>query len=381
MPHTFTREELYELVWSEPVIKLAARYSLSDVGFAKACKKGNIPRPPRGYWNKLVVGKKVTRMQLPPRGICMSDEITIGAGRFYYPKIDDQVLLNNELSQPPEFLQSLSDVHEVVEKLVSGIIFPKSLKRPHRLLQKLLEEDECRKQYCLGENWVLERERPRFDSRFEQRRLRLINALFTGASLLGFNPDIRTKTAGALLIKVNDTRVSFSIDPPNKENWEDYDRIPITQDNPKMRFEITFCSLSEEYRGTWDDTDKTKLENMLPAIFQQIIFSAEIQYRQDLVERYERLKEYKAYLEEKEHQRIEAEIRAEIERQKALEQARIDKLLADAENFRKARDIRRYVSEVLKEVKSNEVDDWAKWAEEQANSIDPVRMKTYLAHE
>lgn len=381
MPHTFTREELYELVWSEPVVKLAARYSLSDVGFAKACKKGNIPRPPRGYWNKLVAGKKVTRMKLPSRGIGMSDEITIGARRFYYPQIDDEALLNNELSQSPEFLQSLSDVHEVVDKLVSGIIFPKSLKRPHRLLQKLLEEDECRKQYCEGENWVFEWERPRFDGRFEQRRLRIINALFTGASLLGFNPDIRAKTAGALLIKVNDTRVSFSIDPPNKENWKDYDRTPITQDNPKMRLEITSCNLSEEYQGTWDDTDKTKLENMLPAIFQQIIFSAEIQYRQDLVERYERLKEYKVYLEEKEHQRIEAEKRAKIERQKALERVRIDKLLADAENFRKARDIRQYVSEVLKEVKSNEVDDWAKWAEEQANSIDPVRMKTYLVHE
>ena len=48
--HTFTRQELYDLVWSEPMIKLAARYKISGNGLAKACRRADIPVPERGYW-------------------------------------------------------------------------------------------------------------------------------------------------------------------------------------------------------------------------------------------------------------------------------------------------------------------------------------------
>jgi len=35
----FKREELYEMVWAKPVTKLAKSHGLSDVGFAKICRK------------------------------------------------------------------------------------------------------------------------------------------------------------------------------------------------------------------------------------------------------------------------------------------------------------------------------------------------------
>jgi hypothetical protein len=38
MAHTFTREELYALVWSEPMRKVAQKFDISDVGLAKACR-------------------------------------------------------------------------------------------------------------------------------------------------------------------------------------------------------------------------------------------------------------------------------------------------------------------------------------------------------
>ena len=47
---TLTREELYELVWSEPMWTLAQRFGLSDVGLAKTCRRFRIPVPSRGYW-------------------------------------------------------------------------------------------------------------------------------------------------------------------------------------------------------------------------------------------------------------------------------------------------------------------------------------------
>jgi len=61
------REELYELVWSEPVTALAARFGISDNGLRKRCKAMNVPTPPRGYWEKRRHGQHVKRAPLPPR--------------------------------------------------------------------------------------------------------------------------------------------------------------------------------------------------------------------------------------------------------------------------------------------------------------------------
>ena len=60
-----TRAELYEMVWSEPMITLARRLGLSDVGLAKACKRLRVPVPYRGYWRQKEVGQAVKRTPLP----------------------------------------------------------------------------------------------------------------------------------------------------------------------------------------------------------------------------------------------------------------------------------------------------------------------------
>jgi hypothetical protein len=65
--HTFTRQELYDLVWSEPIHTFATKYSISGRGLAKACASANIPVPERGYLAKLQAGKNVFKRPLPPR--------------------------------------------------------------------------------------------------------------------------------------------------------------------------------------------------------------------------------------------------------------------------------------------------------------------------
>jgi hypothetical protein len=60
-----TREELYLQVWAEPMIKVAARYEVSSNYLARVCEYLNVPRPPRGFWAKLSVGKAPERPPLP----------------------------------------------------------------------------------------------------------------------------------------------------------------------------------------------------------------------------------------------------------------------------------------------------------------------------
>lgn len=47
-----SRQELHELIWSEPITTLAKRFGISDRGLTKVCKRSDIPTPPRGYWAK-----------------------------------------------------------------------------------------------------------------------------------------------------------------------------------------------------------------------------------------------------------------------------------------------------------------------------------------
>jgi len=44
---SFSRTKLFELVWSEPMQKIAKTLGLSDVGLAKLCRRARVPVPPK----------------------------------------------------------------------------------------------------------------------------------------------------------------------------------------------------------------------------------------------------------------------------------------------------------------------------------------------
>ena len=60
-----SRDELYRLVWSEPMVKIAERFGVSGGYLARVCTLLNVPRPERGYWAKLAVGKAPPQTKLP----------------------------------------------------------------------------------------------------------------------------------------------------------------------------------------------------------------------------------------------------------------------------------------------------------------------------
>lgn len=60
-----SRERLYEEVWAEPMTKVALKYNVSSSFMARVCTWLNVPRPERGHWAKLVVGKTTRRPPLP----------------------------------------------------------------------------------------------------------------------------------------------------------------------------------------------------------------------------------------------------------------------------------------------------------------------------
>ncbi|MDR7192709.1 hypothetical protein [Luteimonas terrae] len=60
-----SRSDLFDLVWSEALGKVGARFGVSDVAVAKACKKHGIPLPKQGHWAR-DPKKRDRQPKLPP---------------------------------------------------------------------------------------------------------------------------------------------------------------------------------------------------------------------------------------------------------------------------------------------------------------------------
>ncbi|MES2496256.1 MAG: hypothetical protein V4618_09080, partial [Pseudomonadota bacterium] len=71
-----SREELHQLAWSEPMTKIAERFEVSSSYLARIYTMLNVPRPERGYWQKLAVGKAPPTVPLPAAR--PGDELSIG---------------------------------------------------------------------------------------------------------------------------------------------------------------------------------------------------------------------------------------------------------------------------------------------------------------
>jgi hypothetical protein len=62
---TITRKELYDLVWTKPIIDISKEFGISDRGLGKLCERYDIPKPPRGCWQRLSAGEKIEIPKLP----------------------------------------------------------------------------------------------------------------------------------------------------------------------------------------------------------------------------------------------------------------------------------------------------------------------------
>ena len=117
---TFTRAELYDIVWSEPLLTISKKYNISDVGLRKICIRLNIPLPKNGHWQKVQYGKKVAKTPLPPAD--KEEVITFGI------RDENNVGIAKELP-PVKMLQK-----EIEEQLKNILVVPDRLTKPDKLI-------------------------------------------------------------------------------------------------------------------------------------------------------------------------------------------------------------------------------------------------------
>ncbi len=154
MATKFTRQALYDLLWSKPKIVAATELGLSDVGLGKICREANIPIPPRGYWARIAAGQKPARIPFPVRGLGQTDEVMIG--REVWTGREERI---TELPPPPTFSESLTEVTQRAQKLLGKVTVAKTLANPHPLIAKLLADDEQRRQALIDRPYAWKKPR------------------------------------------------------------------------------------------------------------------------------------------------------------------------------------------------------------------------------
>jgi hypothetical protein len=99
MPRRISREELFEMVWTEPFVSLSKKFEISDVGLRKICKRFNIPLPKRGHWQRLRAGKADPKPLLPiadSNHDILLEEVERPLGQKIYPWTQRQLEIEKD---------------------------------------------------------------------------------------------------------------------------------------------------------------------------------------------------------------------------------------------------------------------------------------------
>ena len=378
-----TRLTLFKRVWSGPLTVLAPQFGISDVALKKTCAKFDIPVPERGYWAKRQAGKPTPQVALPARAAGMKDEVVVGArNHYWYGQLTDEDI-QGPLPEPPSFPEDLALVRDRVRKIIGKVGVPKAMTAPHPAIARLIAQDAVRRQKQAASTYAFSWDAPVFDSSFEQRRLRLLNALFLAVARCGGKAEMRGPEAREVIIAIHQTSVAISLDRPLKGRGKDASKG--NSGTASLRFAILLGYDHEQERAAWQDGEAGRLESLVQEIAVEVVTSAEISYRESCIREFEwRVKRKTQIEEDRRNRQLQIE-RKERERQQQLEQARVDRLLSQASSLRQAMDIRAYVDAVkniianeTSAISAEEIERWAKWALEQADRIDPVRSARFL---
>lgn len=106
MATILTRRELFDLVWSKPVTKVAGELGISDVALHKICERHRVPTPGRGYWAKLAAGKDVARpLFREVDDIAVSRILVEGHASTWFRRPGD----NRSAHKKPEYIRNIQE--------------------------------------------------------------------------------------------------------------------------------------------------------------------------------------------------------------------------------------------------------------------------------
>ena len=366
-PVTLTREELYALVWAEPMSHLCRKFGISDQGLAKICKRLNVPRPKQGHWNKVAAGKAVETIALPVAAAPQDQSVTIRptpAEDALDPKTRGHLDKARADLAPVRIAQRLAKPHPII----AGWIATRDRQVAHQ------EQTYLRGNASFGGIKPF--------SEQERRRLRILDGLIKALEAQGITVAKgekrelaaslgREKIEFQLRIKFRQVKRRFTDADPRWMRSSGKDYKLEHEETEIQAFEIATW-LPDGLKRNWQDTSRKSLEDKVDEIATTIIAAfplmAEARVRREEAECLRRAEEQRRY---------------ELQQQQKLERNRFKRFVEHADHWREAQLARDFATAIRSTIQDPDTiidgrpaHEWLTWAEDYAARLDPLSDPT-----
>ena len=346
-----TRKELYDLVWSMPLIKIARKFQISDNGIKKRCKKYNIPLPGIGHWRKVELGYTVSKAKLPKM---KDDNVKI---EFSYRREDPQ---EPKIESPFKVYKTSLETDGELDLSV-----PSVLTEPDKIIQrayKSLNSGKYQDYHCPElKKTAFEDISIMVSSTNIDRAAIFLDTLI---KLLRKRKHTVQMVDGSCVATVDGEKFSMMLREKRGfnriKNKSGYDTLEYYA---KGILVFTLMYDSSESKE-WVDT-KTKIEQKLI----DILSFMEVQPGILRAERIERERQ-RLIWEEKER------LRRLFEQKKEADLKKFKKLIDKANYWKQAMVIREYIEALIQQpMKTVEQDEYIRWARQKIDWFDPSTCK------
>ena len=228
-PLTLTREQLHARVWSTSTVQLAHELGVSDVAFAKLCRRRNIPRPTRGYWAKIAAGHSPVPVTLPP-----------ASAKEDRPAVFQRVFTRDVVALPPEGER----LHPIAERVRRCLV---NYKKDYRGLVRVEEHGLPRVAVSPA---------------LAGRATRALHVVLATADACGDH--VTMTSAGALALQRGEQgiTVSVSIEEALSTHFDAKDR-PVRRPSGQLVFSLGELSGKRSSSKRWAESTYASLETVL----------------------------------------------------------------------------------------------------------------------
>ncbi len=350
-----TRKELYDLVWDQPINKIAKKLKIEQQRLKEICGENKIPLPTRGYWSKVRFNKEVGKTQLPKTEnsnaqISLNPDIKTRKFRTDYHKRAFELEQRKDLKfKVPGRIVTYHPMVRGTKKLLENI---DDSKEKFKFWQVAQEHDIL----PIHTDLVLRSRAFRFMDTF----IRIVEGM--GHKMTFEYNRCHVEMFGQMT-EINLRQKVHRVREKDESGW--------SRESWEKSNKLEFQAGPPFNQKSWIDKKTMRLEQYLPEIIAWI--EKDCKYWHELRAK-QTIAENKRLLEE---QKLEA-----IKEAKELEQAKVNQLFTDAENWNKALVVERYISEMEKQaILENQMNpntgDYLAWAKEVINRLNPLNDRNW----
>lgn len=360
-----TREELYQMVWDKPMIRLAEEFGITSNGLAKVCDRLDVPYPPRGHWAKKEAGKPVVTLKLPPRrdGIPSAADIHPTPPKPALSPAEEQAAAAvaeriRDIAVP----ESNGHLHPRVQAWIVG----------HKKRQKEREQENRSRRREIG--WAP----PLIPDPTERDlyRFRATSAIFYAVEKAGGTIE-KSPAWGKVTFLIDGHQVEYSIVEKmvqSLKQWEEQRKWTAFTEYCKSGLDssgflrISITTYLRDRRPEWVESQKIKIGQLLPTIVGAIMAAGPT------------LEEMKHEREEQQKRHREEEARRyEARRLRETDEKRWNKFREYAVNWEERERLLAFLTEVEGRlatecdvtVSDRTLRKWVEWAKAKAEALNP----------